>query len=70
MNSHKTATQARPELRISMLPGERCSPGVLPAMRAYIKRAYEGHYKIVWTEDNPHLYSSRQDSQYPREEPF
>ena len=55
MNSHKTATQARPELRISMLPGERCSPGVLPAMRAYIKRAYEGHYKIVWTEDNPHL---------------
>ena len=24
-------------------------------MHAYIKRTYQGHYKIVWTEDNPHL---------------
>ena len=24
-------------------------------MRAYIERMYEGHYKVVWTEENPHL---------------
>ena len=53
MNSGETTTPALPELRID--DGEFQQLGIGPAMRAYIKRMYDGHYNVIWTEKNPHL---------------
>ena len=43
------------ELRVDLvhLPGHfKIEPIKL---RAYIERMYDRHYKVVWTEENPHL---------------
>ena len=55
MGLNKTATQALSELRVDLvhLPGHfKIEPIKL---RAYLERMYDRHYKVVWTEENPHL---------------
>ena len=57
MNPHKTTTPALPELRVYVQFREANHKFRLVAYRLldYIERMYEGHYKVVWTTERPHL---------------
>ena len=55
MSLNKTSIPALPELRVDMSRRDTLFKIESETMRAYIERMYEGHYKVVWTEENPHL---------------
>ena len=57
MSLNKTSTQTLPELRVNVLFRGAIHTFKLSKhrLRGYIERMYEGHYKLVWTTERPHL---------------
>ena len=55
MSLNKTSTQALPELRVDVAHQHGHFKIEPIKLRAYLERMYDRHYKVVWTEENPHL---------------
>ena len=55
MSLNKTTTPTLPELRVDVTHKHGHFKIEPIKLRAYIERMYDRHYKVVWTEENPHL---------------
>ena len=55
MGLNKTATQALSELRVDVVHFSGQFKIEPIKLRAYLERMYDRYYKVVWTEENPHL---------------
>ena len=55
MSSTKTTTPALPELRVDIKKNKGSYFSEFLGLMKYLEDQYTGHYKIVWTQHQPHL---------------
>ena len=55
MSSTKTTTPALPELRVDIKENKGSYFSEFLGLMKYLEDQYTGHYKIVWTQHQPHL---------------
>ena len=61
MNPHNTTTPTLPELRIDLEHNKGSFLSESLGLIKYLEAQYAGHYKIIWTQHNPHLIFLHQD---------